>query len=165
LLSRLRRLTDRLARDGRRVYAELDIEFEPVWFPVFYLLSRNSPISVTDLARELRITHPAVNQVTTAMAKAGLVTSHRDKQDDRRRMVSLSAKGRRLAKELLPVWSAFETATSELFQGIGVDLIDALDRIETALDETDQFTRIMAVVRRRQHDSKQRKPFKPKVQL
>ena len=44
--SRLRRLSDRIMASGQDVYRNLDIDFEPRWFPVFRLLADNEPMTV-----------------------------------------------------------------------------------------------------------------------
>lgn len=150
LASRLRRLHERLLRDGTRIYREQKLAFEPRWFPVYSALLRRSPMAVTEVARGVGLTHPAVNQVAKAMEKAGFLVSVRDRKDDRKRLLSLSLKGKQLSSQLTPLWDSFEQATTELMKETGVDLIDALDRTEQALDKAEMYERIAACRRRRQ---------------
>lgn len=150
LATRLRRLHERLLREGTRVYRDQKLKFEPRWFPVYSALLRRSPMAVTEVAREVGLTHPAVNQVAKAMQKAGLLISVRDRKDDRKRLLSLSRDGKRLSSQLAPIWDSFEQATIELMKETGVDLVDALDRVEQALDKTEMYDRIAACRRRRQ---------------
>jgi 2-hydroxychromene-2-carboxylate isomerase len=63
LASRLKRLSERLMRDVSRVYRELDEPFEARWFPLLRALLEESPQGVTQVARALGLTHPAVNQL------------------------------------------------------------------------------------------------------
>jgi hypothetical protein len=63
LATRLKNLSDRLAKDVARVYKESDFEFEPRWFTMIYALKEGEELGVTELAMMLQQTHPAVNQV------------------------------------------------------------------------------------------------------
>jgi DNA-binding MarR family transcriptional regulator/N-acetylglutamate synthase-like GNAT family acetyltransferase len=148
--SRLKRLSDRLMKDAALIYQEQKLNFEPRWFTVFYLLSRKSPMAVTEIARELRVTHPAVNQVAGAMEKAGLLVSQRDKVDDRKRLLSLSPSGKTLVAKLTPLWNDIKQATGEVLKESGADLFGVLDRIENSLDDTEMLDRIRSQIKKRQ---------------
>ncbi len=161
LASRLKRLSERLMKDASRIYREQKLDFEPRWFPVFYLLSEQSPLAVTEIARELHVTHPAVNQVAGAMEKAGLIISWRDKKDDRKRLLALSASGKDLVIRLMPLWSDIKRAACELLDASGTDLLAALDRIESALDSAGMFERIKAQIKKRQLETVEIINYKP----
>ncbi len=140
--SRLKRLSERLYRDVAGVYQQLDTEMEPRWFPLLRLLSARGPLSVTEAAAELKLTHPAVNQIATAMRGRGLVRSRRGRGDERRRVLSLSAKGHRLVSELEPIWKVIRRCTQELIDESRVDLLAALDRVEASLEGRGMAERI-----------------------
>ena len=161
LASRLKRLSDRLMRDGSRIYEEQGLNFEPRWFTVFYLLSRKSPLAVTKVARELRVSHPAVNQVATAMEKAGLLVSQKDKSDERKRLLSLSPSGEALLTKLKPLWNDFKLSAGELIEESGVDLLEVLDRIENSLDDIEMYDRIKKKIRKRQLEEVKIIDYKP----
>lgn len=150
LASRLKRLSDRLMRDGSRIYREQGLDFEPRWFTVFYLLSRKSPMAVTEIAHELRLTHPAINQVAGAMEKAGMLVSQKDKSDERKRLLSLSTSGKALLTKLKPIWNDFKLSAGELLAESGVDLLEVLDRIENSLDNNEMYDRIKTQIKKRQ---------------
>jgi DNA-binding MarR family transcriptional regulator/ribosomal protein S18 acetylase RimI-like enzyme len=162
LASRLKRLSDRLMRDGYRIYREQGLEFEPRWFTVFYLLSRRSPLAVTEISHELQITHPAVNQVAGLMEKAGLINSRRDKTDERKRLLSLSPSGKLLAAKLKPIWKDIKDANQELLDESGKDLLSTLDQIENSLDQTEMFDRIMLHIKNRQAEAVEIIDYKPR---
>ncbi|TFH65495.1 MAG: GNAT family N-acetyltransferase [Candidatus Zixiibacteriota bacterium] len=142
--SRLRRLSERLLRDVSQTYRAENLNFEARWFSAFYLLWRQSPLAVTAIAQRLHLTHPAVNQVAGAMAKAGLLISTRDSRDDRRRLLSLSPAGRSLACQLEPIWRDIQEATAELVKASGIDLLGAIAQVEKSLDETNMCERVRA---------------------
>lgn len=141
--SRLRRISERLMRDVSAVYREQQVEFEARWFPVLYVLSEHSPMGVTEIARDLGFTHPAVNQIAGSMARAGLVASSRDAGDERRRLLSLTDKGQRTARQLKPLWETIAECTRELVERSGIELLTALETIEQSLDDKDMYVRIM----------------------
>src|SRR5437763_17136099 len=71
--SRLRRLSDRFMRDGRAIYEEHDVPFEPRWFPVFVALADHGPAGVRELAQGLGFTHAAIRQVADGLGAAALI--------------------------------------------------------------------------------------------
>lgn len=133
--TRLRRLSDRLMRDASRLYAAEGFGFEARWFPVLYLLKDSSPLPVTRIARDLGITHPAVNQIAGAMVRRGLLEEGRDSKDERKRLLSLSHDGRSLAADLAPLWEEIRAATEELLASAGNDFLQCLGTIEGSLEK------------------------------
>lgn len=164
LASRLKRLSERLLKDGALMYRAENVAFEPRWFPVFYLLWRESPLAITEVAQRLEVTHPAVNQVAGAMAKAGLIVSARDGNDDRRRLLSLSPTGRKLARQLQPVWQDVKDAASELVESCGVDLLGAIAKIERSLDKESVSERVRTRRRKRQLATVEIIDYRPRYQ-
>lgn len=141
--SRLKRLQDRLLRDAKRIYRELDSEFQPRWFLPFYALSSRSQVSITQLAASLSLSHAAVNHMAKELIDAGFVAESRDTHDDRKRLLSLTDEGYAMADKLSPVWSAFRSATQELFEDSGCDMVKCLSALERALDHKGIYERVM----------------------
>jgi ribosomal protein S18 acetylase RimI-like enzyme/predicted transcriptional regulator len=153
IASRMKRMTDRFMRGGSQAYKSLEIDFEPRWFTVFYLLyTQDAPLSISEIAGSLNISHPAVIQTTQMLIKKGLVRSFQDSQDRRIRRVAITGKGKELVNSLIPVWNDFETATLELFEKAGVDMLDIIRRIEAHLDKEDVGTRIINRIKQRQYN-------------
>ncbi|MEW5925309.1 MAG: MarR family winged helix-turn-helix transcriptional regulator, partial [Candidatus Zixiibacteriota bacterium] len=125
--SRLKRFNERLMRDVSRIYKEQDIDFEARWFPVFYLLKLESNTSITEIASALGLTHPAINQIAGEMSRAGLIISVRDKNDERRRLLSLSVKGKSLVPELEPLWQDVVDATMEVLEAANEGFLESID--------------------------------------
>lgn len=146
MASRLKRLSDRLYRAGERVYSAQEIGFHPGWFPVMARLGAagDDPLPITTIAGDLGVTHPAIILFVREMERKGLVVSGRDSEDARVRGIRLTADGKRLLRRLEPIWTAFEHATADLFEEIGCDVVDVLDRIEDALDREELDERITA---------------------
>ena len=74
--SRLKRISERFLMDVSKIYKSLNIPFEVSWFPLFYLLNERGKLSVTEIARELEITHSAVSQLVTILQKKKLIPFH-----------------------------------------------------------------------------------------
>lgn len=132
LASRLKRLSEMMMEEGEALYQELGLTFRPRWFPLFYTLSKQTTLSVTELAAALGISHPAVNKIAHEMSKAGLIKETKDSRDDRKRLLSLSPKGRETLVKLQPVWDHIRQSAQEMLKEAGVDLIGDLERVEKA---------------------------------
>jgi len=142
LASRLKNLSDKLMQGVSKIYREMDLEFEPRWFPVTYYLYHIGPAKVTQLATALKQTHPAIVQVTNIMQKKGLVKVKKDENDQRKTIILLSAEGNRMARMLEETWDTISMATSKLLSENYVDILDDISLLEDALDEEDIYSRI-----------------------
>jgi len=140
--TRLKRLSERLMKDVSHLYHKLDVNFEARWFSILYALNLQSPMSITALAKSLRLTHTAVNQLTTEMIKKGLIISSKGKRDERQRFLELSKKGKGVAAKLTPVWEEIRLATKELIASTNCDLLSVIAEIEHQLDEQDMYERV-----------------------
>lgn len=147
LAARLRRASERLDRDGTRIYATQKVRFEQRWYGVLRQLVGSGDMSVGEIASALRITHVSVSQACRSMEKAGIVKSAASAEDARRRNISLTPKGRALVRKLTPLWDAFNAAAEELNAEAG-DLVKLLDRLDDALDRQTMFDRIGAQLAR-----------------
>ncbi|MBL8656706.1 MAG: MarR family transcriptional regulator [Altererythrobacter sp.] len=143
--ARLRRLSDRIDRDATQVYTTLGIAFEQRWYGPLTHIAHSGPLSVSDIANRLRITHVSVSQAVAALESHGLVESAPDPADGRRRLLALTGAGRALVDRLTPLWAACNTAAMELDHAAG-QVVEALDRLEDQLDQVSLFDRIMEKV-------------------
>jgi len=144
LAARLRRVSERLDRDGARVYAARGIRFEQRWYGVLrQLVEHDRPMGVGEIAAILRITHVSVSEASRSMEKAGLIVSRASAEDGRRRLVELTQAGRAMVAQLTPLWEAFNAAARELDAEAG-EIVRLLDQLDDALDRRSMFERIMA---------------------
>jgi DNA-binding MarR family transcriptional regulator/N-acetylglutamate synthase-like GNAT family acetyltransferase len=159
--SRLKRLADRLQSDVSRIYREQDLDFHARWFPVGYLLARESPKSVTAIAGSLGVTHVAVNQIAGDMARHGLLVSRRDRADKRRRLLSLSRKGRKTVAELQTLWRTIERCTGEVIALSDHDVLAGISEIEKALDDRGMYDRLAGELKRERLEAIEIVDYKP----
>ncbi len=150
LASRLRRLSDVFMQDTERIYRNLNLEFEPKWFPVFYLLSEKSPLSIMAISEELGVSHPGVIQIIKELEKSGLVFSEKDASDNRKRMVAVSEKGLEMLPRLQLVWKAIVDTNLKTLQSQTHNLLYAIEEMEELLEEKNQYQRIMETIKNQQ---------------
>ncbi|MEO5773864.1 MAG: MarR family transcriptional regulator [Sphingomicrobium sp.] len=139
--ARLRRLSEKIDRDATRIYAERRIEFEQRWFGPLNQIVLNGPLSVSEIAERLYITHVSVSQATQSLEAAGLVASQPDVTDRRRRLLSLTSEGQARVRELAPLWAALERAAAALDEEAG-GVVPVLDRLDDALERRSLFDRV-----------------------
>ena len=141
---RLKRLMQRLLDAAAELYEAQGVPFKPRWVSTFLLLARERELTVTEIARRLRITHPAVIQITNGMSEAGLVEFASDARDARRRLLRLSRKGRALRPRMEAIWNALASEQERLFAECGVAILPVLGDVENLLDEKSLAARVAA---------------------
>lgn len=141
IAAHLRRLSERLDRDANQVYTQLGVPFEQRWMGVLDLLVRVGPRSVSEIAHDLKISHPSVSQTRSSLIASKLLAERADPNDGRRRVLYLTAKGERLVEKLKPVWAALEQAGRDLNEEAG-NIVLLLERLETALDRQSILDRV-----------------------
>ena len=132
--TRLQRLSDQLRRDGAQIYKDNGIEFEPKWFPVVYTLYHKPGLSVVELAAEIGYAHPSTISLLKELEKLKLVLSRRDRQDERKRLLQLSDKGKQLVQQMRPVWEIMIRAFVELTDTRN-NLLRAIEEVEARMME------------------------------
>lgn len=142
--ARLRRLSDRIDREAAAVYAARGFAFEQRWYGTLSLLDERGPLSVSEIASALNVTHVAVSQVRQSLAAAGLIDTVPDPQDGRRRALTLTAKGLAFVGEIRPLWEALEAVGAQINREAD-DPAAALDRLERALNRMSIGQRIEAL--------------------
>ena len=131
----LRRLANRFMEACDAAFPELGIIVPPRAVSTVHLLYDQGPKSVTEIAGVTGQSHPLINAHIKHLKALGLVTLSRDRQDRRRTIVALTAKGQDQAQRLLDVRPTFVAAYRQLMLETDADIFDALWRIEAALIE------------------------------
>ncbi|GAB3918881.1 bifunctional helix-turn-helix transcriptional regulator/GNAT family N-acetyltransferase [Larkinella terrae] len=159
--SRLRRLSDLISKQASAVYESFGIDFDPKWFTLFYLLSRKPPLSVTEIADELGFSHPAIIQLAKELELAGLIRSEKSGKDSRKRLLSLSDKGRELLPELEKIWQAINELNTKLINKQRHNLIFAMEEMEETLAEEHYLSRFKTYFKMKQLDEVEIIDFDP----
>ena len=141
--TRLQRLSEKIRKEGFLVYKENGIDFEPKWFPVIYTLHLKPILSVVELATEIGYTHPSTITLLKELEKEKLIRSKKDKNDERKRLLQLSEKGKKLVEQMQPVWGIIIAAITELTDTQN-NLMKAIVEVEQQLEQKSFFERAKA---------------------
>lgn len=142
--ARIKRISDVLMYDARKVYEDLQIGIEPNWHLIFLLLKKNKQLTVTEIAHHLKFSHPAVIKIVKKMKAKGYIEAITDVKDSRRQLLQLTEK----SKEALPIfekeWDKIEIIIQEF---VDVEFLDKLNKIEDKLQEKGLFERYKNVAK------------------
>lgn len=155
--SRLKRLGERIFSEIGRVYRELDIPFEPAWFPVFFLLDRRGAMPVTSLSRAIGVSSAAASQFVRKLEERGLVLITTGEHDKRVRAVTLTETGRELLQRVRPVWQALSSALAEMEAGRDElrRLLELLTGLENGLNQEALIERVLRRLPASSHSPKE----------
>src|ERR1700742_18011 len=129
----MRRLQARMDADIAAVYTGAHITgIKPSMVLELLRLHTRGPMTITELAESVQLTHSATSQKVAAMRTAGLIRTTAG-ADARTRKVTLTAKARRITGKLAAEWRATEAALAELEEEIPYRLSQVTTDIEAAL--------------------------------
>ncbi len=140
--SRLRMLTEKITEDSANIYKLYQIDMQPKWFPVFYVISNGEEKTVTQIAREIGHSHPSVSKILTEMANAGLITEKKDKADGRRTLIKLSKKGTEITHKIKNQYTDIESAINQITQQTKNNLWKAIEEWEFILEQKSLLQRV-----------------------
>ena len=134
--TRLKRLSERFLSEVGKIYEKLQIDFEPAWFPMVFLIHKKGPLSITEMAEELNVSQPAASQLVSLLNKKGYLILTSDKDDKRRKIVSFSQEGEIIIKQLIPIWETLEKSMFEIFneEEEGFHVVDSFNQLECKLN-------------------------------
>ncbi len=130
---RLKRISDAMMHDGKKMYKELGVDIEPNWYVVFTLLKREGELSVMEIAERIQLAHPSVITLTNKMIKSGYIKSTQCSIDNRKRLLTLSEKALTKMPELEAIWNAGENAVIKALAG--TNIMESLAIIEERFGE------------------------------
>lgn len=141
--SRLKRLSDRLMSDALDVYKFMDQEIQPKWFTLLSLLNDKKSVSIVEAADFLGLTQPCISQFSKELIKLEWVQVDPDENDLRRRIMSLTNKGKRKLKKMEPVRTAVRSAAISLCEEVEQDFYQAIKQFEHALTKKSLYERTL----------------------
>ena len=133
VVTRLKRISDAMLHDGRRMYKELGMDIEPNWFAIFKLVERFDSLTVTEIAAQMGFAHPSVISIVNKMIKAGYLQESRSADDNRKRILELTDKARTKMPEFEEVWDAGKAGFKKMM--FDADVLSMLDALETRISE------------------------------
>lgn len=132
--TRLRRIGERLQADTQRLIDGAGLPVQASQFPLLAALDRLGPLPIGELAEALGVSQPGVTRTLSQLVAQGLVAARTPADDQRRKIVSLTAEGQRLvdcARET--VWPRVAGAVADLCAGLDGPLLAQLAAIEDGL--------------------------------
>jgi len=126
-----------LARRASRVLTDLyERELEPygITLPQFSLLRATGflgPIGITELAARIKLDRTTLGRNLKLLEKMGLVALDGNSEDQRERLVSLTAKGTRLSDQSAAAW---HSAQAKVKRNLSRDKLEALREIVGEID-------------------------------
>jgi len=139
--SRLKRLSDRMYAEAQHVYRDFNMAIQPKWFSLLALLHKKGQVTVVEAAENLQLSQPALSQFCKQLIAEGMVEFHSDKKDSRKRIISLTPKGRVTINNLETIWQGIELAAKELCEEAENDFYASLLKFEQALNKKALLTR------------------------
>lgn len=159
--SRLRRLSDLLTEEASQIYALYNIDMQPKWFPVFYVLARGEERTITAIAQEIGHTHPSVSQIVREMAKKGYVKEKKGKKDGRKNFVTLSPAGEAILQKMQDQLSDVGAAVENAMKETQYDLWKAIAEWEFLLGQKSLLRRVQEQKKAREGSSVQIVDYAP----
>lgn len=138
--TRLQRLSEQFRKDGAQIYTYFNIDFEPKWFPVIYTLHVKEMLSVVEIANEIGYSHPSTISLLKELEKEKMISSKKDKQDERKRLIILTPKGKELVTKMQPVWDIMRKTLHEITNTQN-NLLKAIEEAEQNLTVQSLFQR------------------------
>ena len=133
VVTRLKRVSDAMIHDGRRMYKELGIDIEPNWFAIFLLLKERGALPVMEIAQAVGLSHPSVISILNKMVKAGYLAESRSDEDNRKRIISLTERAESRMPELTKIWDAGVSGFKRMMQD--EDVLLMLAKLEERIGE------------------------------
>lgn len=141
--SRLKRLADRLQADAGDIIRSSGLPVQPAHFPLMAALDRDGPMTVTDAVAVLGVSQPTVTRTAAGLIELGLIASTREGADQRHKTLTLTSEGVdviRRARNL--IWPRVEAAVIDMCDGDVQLVLDAITRMEDALDRSSLSQRV-----------------------
>lgn len=162
--SRLRLMTASITDDAAKIYELYGVDFMPKWFPVFYVLTEEREITITEIANEIGHSQPSVSKIVQEMITAGLVEENEKTNDKRRNIVVLTKQGLLLAKKIKLQCIDVEAAVESLIAESNHNLWAALEEWEFLLEQKSLFKRVNEQKKTRESLDVQIVEYEPKYQ-
>ena len=140
--SRLRRLSEHIAEEAFQVYKLYDIDLQPKWFPVFYVLSQEQKKTISIIATEIGHSQPSVSKIVREMAKKGIVVENKDETDKRKNVISLTTLGKEMINKIEHQYKDVNIAIEEALAETNADLWKAIEEWEYLLSQKSLFKRV-----------------------
>jgi len=140
--SRLKQLSERLAEQAARVYELYEVDLDPKWFPVFYMLKSGRCLPITVIAEAIGHSHASVSKIAKEMVATGILRSEKFAGDARVKQVCITDKGCSLLSGFERQTADMEAVVDELLGQCQHNIWEAISEVEYLLEEKDLYCRV-----------------------
>ncbi len=140
--ARVKRISDTLMHDARRVYDYLELPIEPNWHLIFLLLKEQKQLSVTEISKALEFSHPSVITIIKKMKKVGYVTSRANAKDSRKQIIELTEKAYKELPKLQAEWNQIKIAVRDIFDN---EFLGQLAIVEEKMEQKGLLSRVIEI--------------------
>lgn len=162
--TRMRMLNERLSADAAAIFNLYGTDMEIKWFPVFYMLSQEGELAVTDIAQRIGHSHPSVSKIVREMVKNGMAVETKDPADKRRNLVSLSEKAKEILPQLEKQYVDVTRAVECILDQSKHNLWKATEEFEYLLDQKSMLARVREERRKREMNEVEIIDYTPQYQ-
>lgn len=138
--ARIKRISDTLMHDARRVYEYLELPIEPNWHLIFLLLKEQEQLSITEISKALEFSHPSVITIIKKMKKVGYVNSRVHTKDSRKQIIELTEKAHKELPKLQADWDQIKIAVRDIFDN---EFLGQLDIVEEKMEQKGLLSRVI----------------------
>jgi DNA-binding MarR family transcriptional regulator/GNAT superfamily N-acetyltransferase len=143
--SRLRRLSEHLTGEAAGIYTDYGLNFQPRWYPVFYLVAQQPGITSQEIVEQIGHTHASVSQIVKELVRYDLLTMEVAAQDQRRRLLKLTPAGHEVLPHLRVQTEDVRCVMQALLAEGSTDLWQALTAFEAQLSRQPLREQVAAV--------------------
>lgn len=163
IATRMRMLSERMTKDAEKICGLYHVDIKLKWYPVFFVLKQSdTPLTVTQIAEQIEISHVAVVKIVKEMSKAELLIETKDDNDGRKTNISLSNKGEEVSKRLDDQHRDVTMAMHKMLDNMENNLWLALDEFEEIYDKKSTYPRVLEEQRVREASHVSIVPFEDK---
>lgn len=146
--TRLKRISDKMSHSLRAMYRDLDMDTEPNWYLVLWIVNEQPDVSVMEIASRLRFTHQSVIKMTQKMVHKGYLSRAKDITDKRRTIFRLTKKAEDRLPLFTEIWEIGKKVTYELLNR-NTEIMAHLETLEALLEENSFGQRIAEELNKR----------------
>lgn len=140
--SRLRRLAELVTDQAGKVYELYDIDLNPKWFPVFYVLAEGEAKSIMQIAHEINHSHPSVSTIVKEMVKSGIAQEVPNQKDARKNYIGLTEKGKEINQRVQVQYTDVNAAVENALNQTQYNIWKAIEEWEFLLEQKSLIKRV-----------------------
>ncbi|PWH82459.1 hypothetical protein DIS18_09395 [Algibacter marinivivus] len=133
--SRLKRVSEFMMKETQLVYNHFNIDFDPYLFPIFKIIANKNGVTNSEIQNSLKFSQPAITQALNKLNDKGLIIYKGDKLDKRKKIISLSEKGKKTLTQLKPLWKSIDEVIKEYTLEKSSSLIEHLNSLENKFNK------------------------------